>query len=176
MASKPFVFSRHYHICSCNSFEILCMSSLAVCKNGPLASLSAYEYIVWILRKAPGALVEKDKILISRGSLYCSRNRHSRQNNILPDKISCAFCHYLNQCWPSSPTHICGTRGNWVNVCSNADNTNLHGKTHIIFDHFVHIAFLTCYVHWLLEANTISEIAGKEILNHYPFLTSDLIV
>ena len=23
-------------------------------------------------------------------------------------------CHYLNQCWPGSPTHICGTRGRWV--------------------------------------------------------------
>ena len=22
--------------------------------------------------------------------------------------------HYLNQCWLSSPTHICGTRGRWV--------------------------------------------------------------
>ena len=25
-----------------------------------------------------------------------------------------ATSHYLNQCWPSSPTHICGTRGRWV--------------------------------------------------------------
>ena len=24
-------------------------------------------------------------------------------------------CHYLNQCWPDSLTHICGTRGRWVN-------------------------------------------------------------
>ena len=23
---------------------------------------------------------------------------------------------YLNQCWPDSPTHICGTRGRWVNT------------------------------------------------------------
>ena len=23
--------------------------------------------------------------------------------------------HYLNQCWPSALTHICGTRGRWVN-------------------------------------------------------------
>ena len=23
--------------------------------------------------------------------------------------------HYLNQCWPSSLTYICGTRGRWVN-------------------------------------------------------------
>ena len=23
--------------------------------------------------------------------------------------------HYLNQCWPCSLTHICGTRGRWVN-------------------------------------------------------------
>ena len=23
--------------------------------------------------------------------------------------------HYLNQCWPSSPIHICSTRGKWVN-------------------------------------------------------------
>ena len=23
--------------------------------------------------------------------------------------------HYLNQCWPSSLTHICGTEGKWVN-------------------------------------------------------------
>ena len=25
------------------------------------------------------------------------------------------FLHYLNQCWPSSLTHICGTRERWVN-------------------------------------------------------------
>ena len=24
--------------------------------------------------------------------------------------------HYLNQCWPSSRTHICGTRGRWVKL------------------------------------------------------------
>ena len=24
--------------------------------------------------------------------------------------------HYLNQCWPSSPTHIYGTEGGWVSV------------------------------------------------------------
>ena len=23
--------------------------------------------------------------------------------------------HYLNQCWPDSLTHVCGTRGRWVN-------------------------------------------------------------
>ena len=26
-----------------------------------------------------------------------------------------ATSHYLNQCWPSFLTHICGTRGRWVN-------------------------------------------------------------
>ena len=26
--------------------------------------------------------------------------------------------YYLNQCWPSSLTHICGTRGIWVNMPS----------------------------------------------------------
>ena len=26
-----------------------------------------------------------------------------------------ATSHYLKQCWPSSPTDICGTRGWWVN-------------------------------------------------------------
>ena len=25
-----------------------------------------------------------------------------------------ATSHYLNQCWPSSLTHICGTRGRWA--------------------------------------------------------------
>ena len=25
-----------------------------------------------------------------------------------------ATSHYLNQCWPSFPTHICSTRGRWV--------------------------------------------------------------
>ena len=25
-----------------------------------------------------------------------------------------ATSHYLNQCWPCSPTHICGSRGRWV--------------------------------------------------------------
>ena len=29
--------------------------------------------------------------------------------------VACAApSHYLNQCWPSSPTHICGTRGRGV--------------------------------------------------------------
>ena len=27
-----------------------------------------------------------------------------------------ATSHYLNQCWPSALTHICGTRGRWVNI------------------------------------------------------------
>ena len=27
-----------------------------------------------------------------------------------------ATSHYPNQCWPSSLTHICGTRGRWVNT------------------------------------------------------------
>ena len=27
-----------------------------------------------------------------------------------------ATSHYLNQCWPSSLTHICSTRGRWVNT------------------------------------------------------------
>ena len=27
-----------------------------------------------------------------------------------------ATSHYLNQCWPISLMHICGTRGRWVNV------------------------------------------------------------
>ena len=26
-----------------------------------------------------------------------------------------ATSHYLNQCWPNSLTHTCGTRGRWVN-------------------------------------------------------------
>ena len=26
-----------------------------------------------------------------------------------------ATSHYLNQCWPRSLTHICGTRGDWLN-------------------------------------------------------------
>ena len=27
-----------------------------------------------------------------------------------------AICHYLNQCWSDSLTHICGTRGRWVDI------------------------------------------------------------
>ena len=30
---------------------------------------------------------------------------------------------YLNQCWRSSPTHICGTRGRWVNSHYNTRST-----------------------------------------------------
>ena len=29
--------------------------------------------------------------------------------------------HYLNQCWPNSLTHFCGTRGKWVNDKSTLD-------------------------------------------------------
>ena len=29
-------------------------------------------------------------------------------------EVMAATNHYLSQCWPSSPTHICGTRGRWV--------------------------------------------------------------
>ena len=29
-----------------------------------------------------------------------------------------ATCHYLNQCWPSSLTHICSTRGRWGIILS----------------------------------------------------------
>ena len=27
-----------------------------------------------------------------------------------------APCHYLNQCWPDSLTHVCGIRGKWVEM------------------------------------------------------------
>ena len=30
--------------------------------------------------------------------------------------VQLTISHYLNQRWPSSLTHICGTRGTWVNV------------------------------------------------------------
>ena len=33
-----------------------------------------------------------------------------------------ATSHYLNQCWPSSVTHICGTRGRWVNTMNTSSN------------------------------------------------------
>ena len=37
---------------------------------------------------------------------------------------------YLNQCWRSSPTHICGTRGRWVNSHYNAGfDSKMHGST-----------------------------------------------
>ena len=36
-----------------------------------------------------------------------------------------ATSHYLSQCWTSSPTDICGTRGRWVNVTlTNMSNTS----------------------------------------------------
>ena len=36
--------------------------------------------------------------------------------------------HYLNQCWPSSPTHICGTRGRWINSTSLIMMTSSNGN------------------------------------------------
>ena len=33
-------------------------------------------------------------------------------NGLAPSRVT---SHYLNQCWPSSLTHICGARGKWVN-------------------------------------------------------------
>ena len=43
--------------------------------------------------------------------------------------------HYLNQCWPSSPTHICGTTGRWVNslrlsVC--VSKLNITGSDNVL--------------------------------------------
>ena len=36
--------------------------------------------------------------------------------------VACsAPSHYLNQCWPSWLTHICGTRGRWVNSSKSID-------------------------------------------------------
>ena len=40
------------------------------------------------------------------------------ENNPAPVQIMAwqqiSASHYLNQCWPSSLTHICGTRGRWI--------------------------------------------------------------
>ena len=35
---------------------------------------------------------------------------------IMARRCPCDTRHYRNQCWPSSPTHIRGTRGRWVNT------------------------------------------------------------
>ena len=39
-----------------------------------------------------------------------------------------ATSYYLNQCWPSFLTHICGTRGRWVNWCRLSYQINIHGN------------------------------------------------
>ena len=40
-----------------------------------------------------------------------------------------ATSHYLKQCWPSSPTHIFGTKGRWVNFPSFPNFSSFH-STH----------------------------------------------
>ena len=50
---------------------------------------------------------------------------------------------YLNQCWPSSPTHICGTRGRWVKP--------IH---HVNIQHFPP----TCYHHKDNDMSVITEL------------------
>ena len=48
-----------------------------------------------------------------------------------------ATSHYLKQCWPSSPTHICVTRGRWVNLPLDACQRTLIDK---------HLVLVRCFV------------------------------
>ena len=44
--------------------------------------------------------------------------------------------HYLNQCRPSSPTHICGTSGGWVNLCRwETQPSSSDANVHYVFNH-----------------------------------------
>ena len=48
-----------------------------------------------------------------------------------------ATSHYLNQCWPSSLSHICGARGRWGNpLCAEFiwGNTNVYLHSNTDFD------------------------------------------
>ena len=46
-----------------------------------------------------------------------------------------ATTHYLNQCWSSLPTHICGTRAGWVDISPDADILYVHDDV-IKWKHF----------------------------------------
>ena len=46
-----------------------------------------------------------------------------------------ATTHYLNQCWSSLPTHICGTRAGWVDILPDADILYVHDDV-IKWKHF----------------------------------------
>ena len=47
-----------------------------------------------------------------------------------------ATSHYLNQCWPDSLTHICDTRGRWINCKSDL----------MIFGYFLALLFVNSHL------------------------------
>ena len=59
-----------------------------------------------------------------------------------------AACHYMNQCWPSSPTHICDTMGSWVNCLDVKDSDGKSHDTFYMYNEYHDIAyffFLCCW-------------------------------
>ena len=61
-----------------------------------------------------------------------------------------ATSHYLNQCWPDSLTHICGTRGKWVNTSRPGQNgRHLPDILKLIFlNEILWISIICIYLHW----------------------------
>ena len=64
--------------------------------------------------------------------------------------------HYLNQWWPSSPTHICGTRGRWVKAC------NLSILTGICCS-FIMAQFNKAYIYGLMQKRRNYSVLAKEL-------------
>ena len=63
-------------------------------------------------------LNENDRILIQCSLEYISRGSIDNKPALVHvmDCTGQAKSNYLDQWWPSSLTHICGTRGRWVNM------------------------------------------------------------
>ena len=68
-------------------------------------------------------------------------------NGLVPHK---ATCHYLNQCWPISLMHICGTRGNELNhhvsmhVSSASSAVKIIQRTVLLQQTLVYVACIQC--------------------------------
>ena len=69
-----------------------------------------------------------------------------------------ATSHYMNQCRPSSLTHICGTRRRWVNQVWMNDSLSLPGKTFKCLHHF------SVEKSWKMQINSVHQVLRCKII------------
>ena len=113
----------------CNMTDILCRPQFVKCKNKVhLKKCSCiccvchcyiliifYLYYLRVTYLASGGGVKNMYELLNLRALKFSPVNKIHIFQCI-GKIYSAPSHYRDQCWPDSLTHICSTRGSWVNV------------------------------------------------------------